>query len=317
MEPVTHAVASLALGRAGLGRVTRLAAPMLLVSGLAADLDWISHSVGAPAFLRWHRTATHSLLGTAAISATVAAGFWLWGRRDAEASRRVAYPRALAVCACGAGLHLLLDLTNDAGVKLLWPFQQRWIAWDLAREVDPALLAILLAGLLLPALLNLVERGNRGARAKAARPARRDRCAVACRRLLGPACDGTSARGRSAGFARLSTGGAASRRGVSDGLPASVARRRGDRNSHTRGRRLAHARAPNSTLVPPAASSSRTIRRRCNAPPPARPRGNFWHLRASPWRACSPHRMDSRCGFATCASPQPRSGKPELSPSSI
>ena len=161
------------------------------------------------------------------------------------------------------------------------------------------------------------QRGNRGARAQAARPARRDRCAVACSRLHGRACYGTSARGRSTGFARLSTGGAASRRGVSDGLPASVARRRGDRNSHTRGRRLAHARAPNSTRVPHAASSSRTIRRRCNAPPPARPRGNFWHLRASPWRACSPHRMDSRCGFATCASPQPRSGKPALSPSSI
>ena len=164
MEPVTHAVASLALGRAGLGRVTRLAAPMLLISGLLADADWISHLLGATAFLRWHRTATHSLLGTAAISATVAAGFWLWGRRDAEASRRVAYPRALAVCACGAGMHLLLDLMNDAGVKLLWPFQQRWITWDLAREVDPALLAILLAGLLLPTLLNLVseEIGARG-----------------------------------------------------------------------------------------------------------------------------------------------------------
>jgi inner membrane protein len=50
----------------------------------------------------------------------------------------------------------LLDLTNSAGVKLLWPFGPRWFAWDLAQEVDPGLLVILLAGLLLPALLHLV-----------------------------------------------------------------------------------------------------------------------------------------------------------------
>lgn len=172
MEPVTHALASLALGRAGLGRLTRRATPMLLVSGLAADADWISYAAGAPAFVQWHRTATHSLLGAAAISAGVATGFWLWERRG-EASRRIRYLAALAVCAAGAGLHLLLDLTNSAGAKLLWPFRPRWFAWDLAREVDPALLAILLAGLLLPALLNLVgeEIGARSRKRPGARGA--------------------------------------------------------------------------------------------------------------------------------------------------
>jgi hypothetical protein len=53
-------------------------------------------------------------------------------------------------------MHLLLDLANDAGVQLLWPFRPRRFGWDLAPEVDPLLLAILLGGLLLPALLNLV-----------------------------------------------------------------------------------------------------------------------------------------------------------------
>jgi membrane-bound metal-dependent hydrolase YbcI (DUF457 family) len=146
---------------------------MLLVSGLAADADWVSYTAGAPAFVQWHRTATHSLLGAAAISAVVAAGFWLWGCRGGEPSRRVAYWPALAVCACGAGMHVLLDLVNDAGVKLLWPFNARWFAWDLAREVDPGLLVILLAGLLVPALLNLVseEIGARGRRRPGARGA--------------------------------------------------------------------------------------------------------------------------------------------------
>jgi inner membrane protein len=172
MEPVTHALASLTLGRAGLGRLTRWGTPMLLVSGLAADADWSSYEGGAPAFLQWHRTASHSLLAAGAISAVVATGFWLADRRN-QASRRVGYLTALAVCAAGAGLHLLLDLTNSAGVKLLWPFQPRWFAWDLAPEVDPALLVILLAGLLLPTLLHLVgeEIGARSQKRPGARGA--------------------------------------------------------------------------------------------------------------------------------------------------
>ena len=65
MEPVTHALTSIALGRAGLNKITRAATPMLLVSGLIADVDWVtrlggaSHVLARPshghAFARWHR----------------------------------------------------------------------------------------------------------------------------------------------------------------------------------------------------------------------------------------------------------------------
>ena len=164
MEPVTHALASLALGRAGLGRVTRRAVPMLLISGLAADLDWASYAWGAPEVLAWHRTASHSLLGAALIAGAVAAGFSLLGRRR-KASPPVRFLPALAVCAAGAVLHLLLDICNNEGVKLLWPFSARWFAWDLAETVDPGLLLILLAGILLPGLMNLISE-EIGGRAK-------------------------------------------------------------------------------------------------------------------------------------------------------
>jgi hypothetical protein len=52
MEPVTHALASLSLGRTGLNLVTRFATPMLVVSGLAADLDWLSYWPDHAHFLR-------------------------------------------------------------------------------------------------------------------------------------------------------------------------------------------------------------------------------------------------------------------------
>jgi len=92
VDPVTHTAASLALARAGLDRATRLATPMLLISGLAADLDWLSLAGGARAYLHLHRTATHSLLGTAAIAFALAAMFW-WLGRGADTRARL----------CGSG----------------------------------------------------------------------------------------------------------------------------------------------------------------------------------------------------------------------
>lgn len=161
MEPVTHALTSIALGRAGLNKITRAATPMLLVSGLIADADWVTRLGGAETFLRGHRTATHSLVGTAAIIAAVAAGSWFIGRKYTKYTVRIF--SALAICAIGAGAHLLLDMLNGYGVKLLWPFSPKWYAWDLADSADSWILFFLLAGLILPELFRLVleEIGSR------------------------------------------------------------------------------------------------------------------------------------------------------------
>jgi inner membrane protein len=166
MEPVTHALASLALARTGLGRITRFATPMLLVSGLAADLDWLTYAGGARDFLAGHRTATHSIVGTIVIAGITAALFTIFSRRLVShrhplgAASTGAVPirffRASAVCAVGAATHVILDLTNSYGIKLLWPFQQKWYALDLAGSVDPLLLVLLGAGVLVPVVFRLV-----------------------------------------------------------------------------------------------------------------------------------------------------------------
>jgi inner membrane protein len=154
MEPVTHALTSIALGRAGLNKMTRMATPMLLVSGVIADVDWVTRLGGANAFLRGHRTATHSIAGTVAIIAGVAAASWLAGRKYTKLSVKMF--SAVVICTIGAGTHLLLDMLNGYGVKLLWPFSQKWFAWDIADSVDAWILFFLLAGLLLPELFRLV-----------------------------------------------------------------------------------------------------------------------------------------------------------------
>jgi len=170
MDPVTHALTSIALGRAGLNRISRMATPMLLVSGLAADVDWATRLAGPRAFLHGHRTATHSLVGTVALVVAVTAGFWIAGRKVPKFAVNI-FP-ALLICAIGAGLHLLLDLLNGYGVKLMWPFSAKWYAWDIADAVDAWIIFFLLAGLLLPELFRLVleeigskprKRGQRGA----------------------------------------------------------------------------------------------------------------------------------------------------------
>lgn len=169
MDPVSHIVVSIAAGRAGLNRTTRLATPMLIVSGLAADLDWLTVFFGPRAFLTGHRTVTHSLLGTAAIAVLTALCFTLAGRKHAGAPIR--FSRAIGICAIGASLHVLLDLTNSYGVKLFWPFTDRWFALDIMPAFDLLLLAILLSGILLPMLFRLVT-DEIGARQKAKTGAR-------------------------------------------------------------------------------------------------------------------------------------------------
>ena len=154
MEPVTHALTSIALGRAGLNKVTRMATPMLLVSGLAADVDWVTRLSGASAFLHGHRTATHSFVGTIVLIAGIAGGFWIAGRKFPKFAVNIS--PALFICAIGAGFHLFLDLLNGYGVKLMWPFNAKWYAWDIADSVDAWIIFFLLAGLLLPELFRLV-----------------------------------------------------------------------------------------------------------------------------------------------------------------
>ena len=143
MEPVTHALTCIALGRCGLNRVTRAATPMLLVSGMIADLDWATRLGGAETFLRGRLTATHSLAGTAAIILVVGAAGWFTGRRFPKFA--VGFLAALGICAIGAGAHVMLDVLTSDGVQLLWPFSVKRYACDFADTFDAWVLSFLVA----------------------------------------------------------------------------------------------------------------------------------------------------------------------------
>jgi inner membrane protein len=161
MEAVTQVLASVALARAGLNRATRFATPMLIAGALAPDLDLLSSLGGADAYLRYHRTLFHSIAGGVVVAAAIACAAVVAERSSVARARPDATPvkfsRAFLLCLAGVAFHILLDLLDTGGVQLFWPFHPKWFAWDLAAALDPWILTVLIAALLLPELFGLVS----------------------------------------------------------------------------------------------------------------------------------------------------------------
>jgi membrane-bound metal-dependent hydrolase YbcI (DUF457 family) len=164
VEPFTHAFTSLALARAGGRRMPRFAATMMVVAGLAPDLDYAAYFGGASVFMRFHRTVLHSIAGSVVIAFVVAAVFCAIDRaypqRKKSFSQIIAPLRfgpALAMSAMGAAGHLLLDLFSGVGIRLLWPFRMQWNGWEVIGDLDFWILLLLVLGLLLPLLFGLVN----------------------------------------------------------------------------------------------------------------------------------------------------------------
>jgi hypothetical protein len=132
---------------------------ILIVSGVAADLDYLSYLAGPAAFLRFHRAVLHSFLGTTVLVFTIAAVFCWMNRRFTVKSNlpRLSLLAAITLASLGALGHLALDLTSGEGVHFFWPLRVSPAAWNLARNFDLWILILLVAGLLLPGLLRLVS----------------------------------------------------------------------------------------------------------------------------------------------------------------
>jgi len=154
MDPATHLLASYTLARAARVRVASPEMAVFLLAGLAPDLDWLWHLSGPLSPLRAYGTATHSLTGAAALAMAIAFGAWIRLRRRAQTPPPLS-PFLIAAFAA-AGLHLLLDLSANAGIELYWPFRSARVAWNLTGGFDVILLLLLIVFALIPALLSLI-----------------------------------------------------------------------------------------------------------------------------------------------------------------
>jgi len=168
LEPITHFLTGACLARAGFNRKTALATATMTLAAEAPDIDVLSRFRGAVFGFAHHRGFTHSFLGLSLVSAAVVGLIYvIWRLRG----RKIKDPRLpprwglLFGLAYVAGLsHILLDFTNNYGVRPLWPFSEHWYSWDIVFIFEPILFVLLLGGLVLPALFALVneEIGARG-----------------------------------------------------------------------------------------------------------------------------------------------------------
>jgi inner membrane protein len=172
LEPVTHFLFGATMGRAGLNRKTALATATLTLAAEAPDLDILSRFGGSAFGLNHHRGFTHSFLGIPLVAAAVVGFIYLlWRLRGRKTSDPNLPPRWgwLFAFACLASLsHILLDFTNNYGVRPFWPFSERWYSWDIVFIFEPVIFAILLLGLILPGLFSLINE-EIGARSKSGR----------------------------------------------------------------------------------------------------------------------------------------------------
>lgn len=175
MEPLTHFFTGACIGRAGLNRKTAYATLAATLAAEAADLDVVWGFRGPVEALKHHRGITHTFVGAPAVAVAVWGAIWLYDRwrrrpkkadhpdRNEDAPVRLRLPPVrwgwlLLTALIAAYSHILLDWTNNYGVRPFFPFNPRWYAGSFVFIADPILWAIFLLALVLPALLGLADR---------------------------------------------------------------------------------------------------------------------------------------------------------------
>lgn len=173
MEPVTHFLTGACLGRAGLNRKTRYATLAAVLAAEAADIDVLWGFAGPVEELKHHRGITHTFIAVPVLAAIATGVVWLfhlWREkrrlRKATASAQtvkaskvpLSWLWVYAAAFLSALTHILLDWTNNYGVRPFFPFNPRWYAGSFVFIAEPVLWALLLSAFVFPGLLGITDR---------------------------------------------------------------------------------------------------------------------------------------------------------------
>ncbi|HEY9136708.1 MAG TPA: metal-dependent hydrolase [Terriglobus sp.] len=165
MEPVTHMLTGACLSRAlGLPAKARYATAACVIAAEIPDADYVYRLGGPLVYFQHHRGWTHAFWSLPLQAALVTAAFFLlyqfqhrrpWRRRtDAPTN----WPLVFGACLLALVSHILLDWTNNYGVRPFAPWNPRWYEGDLVFIVEPLLLLFLGGALVLPLLFSLINR---------------------------------------------------------------------------------------------------------------------------------------------------------------
>jgi inner membrane protein len=177
------------MGRAGLNRKTAYATLVAVLAAEAADIDVLWSLAGPVESLKHHRGITHTFVAAPFVAAAVVGVVWLYDRwrpsfrsffakgakkdrapglRSAvgdSAGQPVHWGWLYATALLAALSHLLLDWTNNYGVRPMFPFNPRWYAGSFMFIAEPVLWVLLIAAMVVPWLLGLAD-SEIGARRK-------------------------------------------------------------------------------------------------------------------------------------------------------
>jgi inner membrane protein len=144
MDNLCHTLVGAALGEAGLKRGTRLGSATLMIASNLPDLDVLVFATGAPS-VAFRRGWTHGILADAVLPPLLTAVMLFVASRRAATTRQpsVRPMQLLLLSYIGVILHVLMDLLNTYGVRLLMPFSQRWFYGDVLFIIDPWLWLVL------------------------------------------------------------------------------------------------------------------------------------------------------------------------------
>lgn len=166
MEPVTHFLSGACMGRAGCNRMTRYATLAMVLAAEAPDMDVLWSLRGPVAGFEHHRGITHTFLGAPFMALLVTAAVYGWHRwrtrkqtfsADAKRELPIRWGLIWLLALIADLVHILLDWTNNYGVRPFFPFNPHWYAGSIFFIIEPILLAALGLALILPALLGLAD----------------------------------------------------------------------------------------------------------------------------------------------------------------
>jgi inner membrane protein len=168
LDPLTHVLTGVAISRSGLNRKTALSTLTLAIAAEIPDVDIVLRLKGPVTEFAHHRGITHTFVGAPFMAAAALGVVYLIAGRPRTAaigdeSSPPRWPLLYAYALLGVLSHLLLDFTNNYGLRPLDPFNYRWFAWDIVFIVDPIIMAALLFALIAPWFSGLIS-GEIGAR---------------------------------------------------------------------------------------------------------------------------------------------------------
>jgi len=170
MEPVTHLLTGACLSRTGLNRRAAYATLTMAVAAEFPDIDTLWSLRGPVADFQHHRGITHTFVAlpveACVIVGTVYVLHRIFSGRVAQtgSSNPKSAPPApvrwgLLYCFALLALlsHLLLDYTNNYGVRPFFPFNPRWYAGSFVFIFDPLIFLLLAMAFLMPPLFALIN----------------------------------------------------------------------------------------------------------------------------------------------------------------